>query len=91
MKECLEIHMKIFHGDHGSRQTYRGKSKCRDKKGKKYTDIEGREEERIIKVRITSRKEEEKGEKCKEEEDKENQEEVIEIEPRQKTIHASND
>ena len=42
-----------------------------------------REEERIIKVRITSRKEEEKGEKCKEV--------VIEMEPRQEITHASND
>ena len=42
----------------------------------------------MIKVRVTSRKMEEKGEKCKE---KENQEEVIEIEPCQETTHASND
>ena len=44
----------------------------------------------MIKVRVTSRKKE-KGEKYKEEKSKENQEEVIEIEPLQETIHASND
>ena len=49
-----------------------------------------REEEIIIKVRITSRKKEEKGEKCKEEESKENQEEEIKIEPRQEKTHATN-
>ena len=44
----------------------------------------------MIKMRVTSRKKE-KGEKYKEEESKENQEEVIETEPRQETTHASND
>ena len=43
-------------------------------------------------MRITGRKKEQKVEKCKEEESKENQEEeVIEIEPRQETTHSSND
>ena len=45
----------------------------------------------MTKVRITSRKEEEKREKCKEEENKENQKEVIDIKPHQETTHASND
>ena len=58
---------------------------------RKRNTLSSREEERIIKVRITSREEKEKGETCKEEENKENQEEVIEIEPRQKTTHSSND
>ena len=48
-----------------------------------------KEEKRMIKVRATSRKKE-KGEKYKEEESKENQEEVIETEPLQETTHASN-
>ena len=43
----------------------------------------------MIKMRITSIKKE-KGEKCKEEESKENQEEVVETEPRKETIHVSN-
>ena len=51
-----------------------------------------RKEERIINVRITSRKEKENGEKGKEEENKENQEEeVIEMETLQETTHSSND
>ena len=44
----------------------------------------------MIKVRATSRKKE-KGEKYKEEENNENQEEVIETEPLQETTHASNE
>ena len=51
-----------------------------------------RKEERIIKLRITSREEEEKGEKYKEGENKDNQEEdVIEIEPREELTHSSNE
>ena len=49
-----------------------------------------REEKRMIKVRVTSRKKG-KGEKCKEKESKNNQKEVIETEPRQETTHISND
>ena len=48
-------------------------------KERKGHTLSPREEERMIKVRIMSRKEEE------------NQEEVIEIEPHQETTHASND
>ena len=44
----------------------------------------------MIKVRIISRKKE-KGENYKEEENKENQEEVIETEHLQETTHESND
>ena len=57
--------------------------KSRNIKGREKVIHCPREEEKIITVRITRRKEEQKGEKCKEDENKENQEkEGIEIEPR---------
>ena len=52
-------------------------------KGKGDT-LSPREDKRMIKVRVTSRKKEEKGEKYKEEKSKKNQEKVIKTEPRRK-------
>ena len=67
---------------------YFRKLKSRKRKG---NTLSPREKERIIKVKITSRREEEKGEKYKQEESKKSREEVIEIEPLQETTHAPND